>query len=125
MEAVRLLLDHNADAQVGDNSGNTPLHAAMDGGLLEVVRILLKRKAEINARNDLGATPLLFTSENGHPEVLNVLPPARGNSTVAGAADSHPPSRRRGKAAVHVARAVADGCATCYRAYHGGTRGPD
>ena len=55
--------------------------------------------------------------------MLDVLPPARGISTVAGAADYPPLKRRRGKAAVRAARAVTGGCTTGYRAYHGGARG--
>jgi hypothetical protein len=40
-EVVRLLLVHNADVDVRDGDGDTPLHCAAFGGQLEVARILL------------------------------------------------------------------------------------
>jgi ankyrin repeat protein len=48
LELCEMLLEHEADAFVHDNSGNTSLHLAAIGGHLEVARILLEFKAEVD-----------------------------------------------------------------------------
>jgi ankyrin repeat protein len=72
-DILRLFLENNADMQVHDIKGNTPLHFAAENGLLEVAQILLKRNAEVNSKNNHGSTPLLLASEFGHPDVVQLL----------------------------------------------------
>jgi ankyrin repeat protein len=73
IKIAQLLLDHNADVHMYDNSGNTPLHIAASGGHLEVTRILLQRNAGVNSRDDGGATPLFRASGHGHAHVVRLL----------------------------------------------------
>ena len=54
---VEFLLNHGADIQARDDSGNTPLHLAV--GFFhdpEVVELLLEHGADMEARNDAGQT---------------------------------------------------------------------
>ncbi len=51
-DVVRLLLDHNADAHVQDNSRNAPLHFAASRGHLKVAQIVLECNVEVNSQND-------------------------------------------------------------------------
>jgi len=73
LKVVRLLLDHNADVHMGNNSGDTPLHVAASYGSLEVAGILLECKVEVNSRNHDGSTPLHFASSSGHPNVVQLF----------------------------------------------------
>jgi ankyrin repeat protein len=42
----RLLLDHGADANLGDNVGKTPLVTANEKGNLEAIQLLLEHGAD-------------------------------------------------------------------------------
>lgn len=46
LDAVRLLLDHGADANLGDNVGKTPLVRANEKGNLEAIQLLLEHGAD-------------------------------------------------------------------------------
>ncbi len=59
VEIVQILLDHGADInQKVDNSGRTPLQAAVESGVEEIVKLLINKGANVNAKNDQGETPL-------------------------------------------------------------------
>ena len=75
LDVAQLLLDHNADVNVRDKRGNTPLHVAVStgNGHLDICRILLNRNAEVNSRNHHGSTPLLLASEHGAPELVELF----------------------------------------------------
>ena len=53
-----LLLGHCTDVDVQGFDEQTPLHIAVDSGLLEVTRTLIERDASINAQDSKGQTPL-------------------------------------------------------------------
>ena len=74
LDVARLLLDHNADVNVRDKRGNTPLHVAVStgNGHLDICRILLNHNAEVNSQNHHGSTPLLIASERG-PELVQLF----------------------------------------------------
>jgi len=58
-EAVDLLLQHGANPNARDSSGDTPLHyAACNTPSLRVFQLLLEHKADPNVRNNDGKTPL-------------------------------------------------------------------
>lgn len=54
-----LLLQANADANVRDRAGNTPLLLASVSGFAEGVRILLLVRAQVDLKNNSGETPLI------------------------------------------------------------------
>jgi len=56
---VQMLLNSNADPNIPDGSGNTPLMLACVNLNLECVRSLLDKGVDINARNNDGSTALL------------------------------------------------------------------
>jgi len=58
VEAVKYLLEQEADVNLPNAEKNTPLHVAAFFGQVEVVKILVENGASVNARNDLGETPL-------------------------------------------------------------------
>ncbi|XP_071177571.1 putative ankyrin repeat protein RBE_0317 [Mytilus edulis] len=57
-----------------DTNGNTPLHAAAEGGFINIVRFLLER-ADINPkkRNMYGNTPLHAAAEGGFINIVKLL----------------------------------------------------
>ena len=81
LQMVQVLLEHKADIEAQDDSGETPLHYLsrdMGGGrqisqLHKVSRLLLEHGADINARDDDLSTPLHIAAEYGKFEVVRVL----------------------------------------------------
>lgn len=61
-DTVRVLLEHGADTNVVDNSGNLSLHLAAREGHLEVVRLLIERTANPETPNSLGYTACQLAS---------------------------------------------------------------
>jgi len=58
LEAVRILLDEDAELNLRDDDGNTALHYLVDKGFDEVVRLLADRGADLSLTNRRGDTPL-------------------------------------------------------------------
>lgn len=52
---IKELLARNANVNLANNQGNTPLHQAED---VEILRLLLERGADVHAKNKEGQTPL-------------------------------------------------------------------
>jgi len=62
-DAAKKLLDAGADANAQDNSGRTPLHAAVATDAQGVFHILLKNRAtNLNAKTFDGTTPLILAA---------------------------------------------------------------
>ena len=76
-EVVKKLLEYDADIDVRDRDGWTPLYWASSGDHFKsdsVLRLLLERGADVNARAyHNGFTPLHCASENGALEVVRLL----------------------------------------------------
>lgn len=53
-----ILLAHNADIDVKDKQGNTPLHRAVIHNNVPIAKLLLSRKANANSKNRFDQTPL-------------------------------------------------------------------
>ncbi len=67
--AALLMLDINAI----DESGNTPLHLAVDRGSQDIAELLIANGASVNARNEKGQTPLYRAIAIGHNEIAALL----------------------------------------------------
>ena len=70
---VEWLLHRGADPNIGDFSGETPLHFAASLGRTEIAEILLQYKAVVNAQNHAGQIPLHLASEPGHVNFTQLL----------------------------------------------------
>ena len=74
---VQKLIEYDADIDVRDQYGRTPLYWASDDRYFNdgsVVRLLLERGADVNARADNdGSTPLHEASRYGALEVVRLL----------------------------------------------------
>ena len=57
MQAVEVLLEHNAQLEACDGKGNTPLHYAAGYGRGDIVKLLVKAGANVKAQNGDGQTP--------------------------------------------------------------------
>ena len=73
VEAVRLLLEHNADVNVRDRSGVTPLFAAVSTKQTAIVESLLDSKASVNIKDCDGLTALHEAANNGDKVYPNSL----------------------------------------------------
>ena len=73
-DVVRLLLEHDANPNIRDNNGDTPLASASWQGYTHIVKLLLNNNnASINIQNDYGYTPLLLASYRGYTEIVRML----------------------------------------------------
>ena len=54
----RLLLEHNADVNIQDADGYTPLHLCARKGNENLCRLLLEHNADVNIQGKDGSTPL-------------------------------------------------------------------
>jgi hypothetical protein len=70
---VNELLEAGALLDGVDERGNTPLHAACQGGSLKTVKTLLRRGCETNAQNYQGNTPLHYAFAYKYEEVAQYL----------------------------------------------------
>ncbi|MEG4035399.1 ankyrin repeat domain-containing protein [Microcoleus sp. S36b_A4] len=67
--AALLMRDINAI----DQSGNTPLHLAVDRGSQDIAELLIANGARVNVRNANGQTPLYRAIAIGHNEIAALL----------------------------------------------------
>ena len=63
--AVRLLLEHGADANIPNVKGYSPLHVAASNGFFNVVRLLLDYGADVNIPDIDGYTPFHYAASKG------------------------------------------------------------
>ncbi len=72
-EAVKTLIAHGADVNVGQPDGATALHWAAHWNELEAARALLGAGAGVNATNDFGVTPLALACTNANVQLVQAL----------------------------------------------------
>jgi ankyrin repeat protein len=77
---ARLLLDHQADINMRDKNGRTPLHGtlvnmndSLDDYFFDAVRFLLEHGADVHALDNDHATPLHVVSESGGIKAARLL----------------------------------------------------
>ena len=73
LEAVRVLLEHNANCRTAMKDGGAPLLAASQNGSCDIVRLLLDHSADIGQALTDGSTSLFLASQNGHLDVVRIL----------------------------------------------------
>jgi len=77
----KLIAEGNADINTQDDSGSTPLHAALyrsideisENGIPSCVKILLNSGVDVNLADNDGYTPLHCVSYYGNPDCLQAL----------------------------------------------------
>lgn len=72
-DSVQKLLEHGANANMRDHSGNLPLHLAAAEGHLEVVQLLICQTANPQQRNNQGASALQLACRNGKVDTVHYL----------------------------------------------------
>ena len=70
---IRALLQAGAGVDVHDDSGNTPLFAAVESGKVELVQTLIEAGADVNASAEEGETALMRAVDRGYIEVVKAL----------------------------------------------------
>lgn len=66
LELVRLLLDWNADPNVFQAGGWSPLHQVAAHGREEIAKLLVEKGASLTAKSEDGRTPLEMARAKGH-----------------------------------------------------------
>jgi len=72
-EAVRSLIEQNANVNTPQVDGTTALHWAVRADDLETAELLIHAGANVSAANHAGATPMLLASINGNAAMIEKL----------------------------------------------------
>ncbi len=72
-EVSEFLIDHGADIDAQDASGNTALMGVSHKGHQEITRMLLSKGADIDIKNDDGDTALDFAIRSGNTAIEELL----------------------------------------------------
>ena len=67
------LLKQNADPNIADATGVTPLFWAVKFGNKELVALLLKYKADKTKKDSMGMTPFEYALKTDNKEIINLL----------------------------------------------------
>ena len=67
------LLREDADVDVRDNYGTTPLRWVSKQSHLKMVHVLVEHGADVDSRDHYNCTPLHWAAHQGHPEVVRFL----------------------------------------------------
>lgn len=67
------LLKKNADPNIADSTGSTPLFWAVKFGNKELVELLLKYKADKSVKDSQGMTPFEYALQTNNKEIINLL----------------------------------------------------
>lgn len=70
---LRFLLQRDANANLQDDDGNSPMLLATNLGWVEGVRILIAYRADVNLANTSGETPLIRAVQSRNLELVRML----------------------------------------------------
>jgi Zn-dependent protease with chaperone function len=70
---VNRLISFGIDPNTKDNTGDTPLHLAVQLENHEIVKCLLKAGAQINKKNNGGDTPLSIAESNNYKDLIKLM----------------------------------------------------
>merc|ERR1719223_1217236 len=76
IEAVKILLEHGANTELGEQDGYTPMHGAGFQGRAEIAAILLDHGVPASSKHKDGFTPLhraCWGKEDRHADTVRVL----------------------------------------------------
>ncbi|CAJ1408349.1 unnamed protein product [Effrenium voratum] len=88
-EVCKVLLEMEADPNVGDFYGARPLHFLMGEGHVAVMRLLIARRADVNVQDEEGATPAHGAAQFGHLQMLRLLAAEGAQLDAASTAGYH------------------------------------
>ncbi|SHE51217.1 ankyrin repeat domain-containing protein [Chryseobacterium sp. OV279] len=72
-ELTTYLLSKNADPNIADSTGATPLFWAVKFGNKELIELLLKHKADKSKKDSMGMTPFEYALQTNNKEIINLL----------------------------------------------------
>ncbi|AZA78066.1 ankyrin repeat domain-containing protein [Chryseobacterium sp. G0186] len=72
-ELVENLLKRNADPNIADDTGYTPLFWAVKFGNMELIQLLLQYKADRSKKDSMGMTPFEYALKTNNKEIINLL----------------------------------------------------
>jgi ankyrin repeat protein len=72
-ELVEYLLKKNADPNIADANGTTPLFWAVKSGNKELTELLLRYKADKTVKDTQGMTPFEYALQTNNKEIINLL----------------------------------------------------
>ncbi|WP_250253803.1 ankyrin repeat domain-containing protein [Chryseobacterium sp. Marseille-Q3244] len=67
------LLKKNADPNIADDTGSTPLFWAVKFGNKELIELLLQYKADKSIKDSMGMTPFEYALQTHKEEIINIL----------------------------------------------------
>ncbi len=72
-DLVTYLLNKNADPNIADETGSTPLFWAVKFGNKELAELLLKNKADKSIKDSQGMTPFEYALQTNNKDIINLL----------------------------------------------------
>ena len=81
-QAAKMLLDKQADVNIQNVEGVTPLYMACNKGHNDIVKMLLDKQADINIHNVEGGTPLFMACHKGHKDIVKMLMKKQANVNI-------------------------------------------
>lgn len=72
-ELAEHLLKKNANPNIADSTGFTPLFWAVKFGNVELVELLLKHKADKSVKDSQGMTPFEYALQTNNKDIINLL----------------------------------------------------
>ncbi|MCP4369753.1 MAG: hypothetical protein GY797_16815 [Deltaproteobacteria bacterium] len=113
---IRKLIEAEADVNVINKFGATPLYSASGKGHTEVVKLLLDAGSDVNKTKHNGVTALYIASGKGHTEVVKLLLVAGADANIASQTEATPLYRASEKRHADVVRLLLEAGADANKA---------